>query len=378
MPNTFAPKASALRQRIIIRTSAIGIMTNLLLSGFKAAVGLVSGSIAIVLDAVNNLSDALSSIVTIIGVWLAGRPADRAHPLGHGRIEYLSSLAVSILILYAGLTSLVQSIRAIVNGDPPHYSALSLIIVGAAIIVKLLLGRYMYSVGKRVNSDSLVGSGRDSLNDAIISGSTLAAAVIMMIWGVSIEGWLGIVISLLIFKSGYELIRGTLRQILGGRVDGEMPRQVKASACRTRHVLGAYDLVLHNYGPDRFIGSLHVEIPDTLSAEEIDMMEREVANNVFQDTGVIITAVGVYSRNTQNNQAAMLRTEITRCVASHDHVLQVHGFHLDESRKTIHFDVVVDFAVPDRDALFRQIVSEVEKLHPEYTFQVTLDSDITG
>jgi cation diffusion facilitator family transporter len=384
MPNSSeAPAAAGVpapaeRQKIIIRTSVIGIVTNLLLSGFKAVVGLLSGSIAIVLDAVNNLSDALSSVVTIVGTRLAGRPADKRHPLGHGRIEYLTAMLVALLILYAGITALIQSIQAILHPETPNYSAATLIVVGAAIITKLILGRYVSAVGKRVHSDSLAGSGRDALNDAIISLSTLAAAVIFMIWGVSLEAWLGIFIAVMILKSGVELLQETLGQILGRRVDGEMTQHVKEAACRTEHVLGAYDLVLHNYGPDRFIGSIHVEVPDSLSAEQIDQLERQVAQNVYLETGVLITAVGIYSNNTHDDHAASLRTEITRMVESREYVLQTHGFYLDEARKRIQFDIVLDFAAPDREGLFREIMDEIREKFPEYEFQVTMDSDISG
>ena len=378
MTNPSSIPAPAERQKIIIRTSVIGIMTNLLLSGFKAAVGILSGSIAIVLDAVNNLSDALSSVVTIVGTWLAGRPADKKHPLGHGRIEYLTAMVVALLILYAGITALVRSVQAVLHPETPNYSAATLIIVSAAIITKVILGRYVSAVGKRVHSDSLAGSGRDALNDAVISLSTLLAAVIFMIWGISLEAWLGIVISVLILKSGADLLWETISQILGRRVDAEMTQKVKDAACRTEHVLGAYDLVLHNYGPDRFIGSLHVEVPDTLSAEEIDQTERQTAQNIYQDTGVLITAVGIYSHNTKDDHAASLRTEITRMAESREYVLQTHGFYLDEARKRIHFDMVLDFAAPDREGLYREIMEEIQSRYPDYEFQVTLDSDISG
>ncbi len=365
------------RRKVIIRTSMLGIGANLLLSGLKAAVGLISGSIAIVLDAVNNLSDALSSVVTIVGTCLAGRPADRKHPMGHGRIEYLTALVVALLILYAGITSLIQSIRGILHPETPNYTPLSLAMIGAAIVVKILLGRYVSAVGKRVHSDSLSGSGRDALNDALISLSTLAAAVVFLTWGISLEACLGVGISLLIMKSGYDILSDTVSQILGRRVAGEVPRKVRDAALRAEHVMGAYDLVLHNYGPDRFMGSIHVEVPDTLTAEEIDLLERQVAGNIYTDTGVLITAVGIYSSNTKDNRVAEIRTDITRIVLSHEYVLQMHGFYLDEARHAIHFDVVLDFAAPDRKECYRAIVADVRSHYPEYEILATLDTDFS-
>ena len=166
------------RQKTIVRTSIIGIIANVILAGFKALVGALSGSIAIVLDAVNNMSDALSSIITVIGAKLAGRPADKEHPFGHGRYEHLSAAVISVIILYAGLTSLMESVKSIIYPETPEYTAVTFIVVGAAVVVKVILGLYVRRTGKACASDALVNSGTDALQDAVISASTLAAAIL--------------------------------------------------------------------------------------------------------------------------------------------------------------------------------------------------------
>ena len=198
------------REKIIVRTSVIGIVANAFLAAFKAVVGIISNSIAIVLDAVNNISDALSSLITIIGTKLAAKEPDKNHPFGYGRIEYLSAMIISLIVFYAGITSFIESVKKIIHPETPEYTTTSLIIVAVAVLVKILLGRYVQSVGNRVNSDSLVNSGKDALLDSIISASTLLAAAIYLIFGISLEAWLGAIISLIIIKSGYEMLKDTI------------------------------------------------------------------------------------------------------------------------------------------------------------------------
>ena len=288
------------RDRKIIRTSIIGILANIFLVAFKAFIGLTSNSIAIVMDAVNNLSDAASSVITIIGTKLARKEADRKHPFGYGRIEYLSAMVISVLVLYAGITAFIESVKKIITPETPDYTPVALIIVAAGVVVKIALGLYVKSVGKKVNSDSLINSGQDATLDSIISASTLVAAAVYIIFHISLEAWLGAVIAVVIIKSGIEMLRDTLSKILGERADAELAREIKHTVNSFPEVLGSYDLVLHNYGPDAFHGSVHIEVPDTFTADELDRLTRKLTAAVYEKTGVILTAVGVYSSNTKD------------------------------------------------------------------------------
>ena len=254
------------RDSVIVRTSIIGIVANVFLATFKAIVGVLSNSIAIVLDAVNNLSDAMSSVITIVGTKLAGRKPDRKHPLGYGRLEYLSATIISVIVLYAGVTSFVESVKKILSPEKADYSTVTLVIVAAAVVVKILLGRYVKSVGEKVNSDALIASGTDATLDSIISASTLVAAAIYMTLGISLEAWLGAFISIVIIKSGIEMLKDTVSQILGERADASFTKAIKATIASFPEVNGAYDLLLHAYGPDTYVGSVHIEIPDTMTA----------------------------------------------------------------------------------------------------------------
>ena len=365
------------REKQIVRTSIIGIGTNVALAGFKAAVGLLTNSIAIVLDAVNNISDAGSSLITIIGTKLAGKQPDKKHPFGHGRVEYLSALLISVIVLYAGITSLIESIKEILHPSSPEYTTVSLVIVGVAVLVKIILGRYVKGVGEKVNSDSLVNSGTDAMLDSVISASTLVAAIVYLTTRISLEAWLGAIISIVIIKSGIDMLRETISQLLGESVDAEFARAIKKTVLSFPDVTGAYDLVLNNYGPDAYNGSIHIEVPDTYTASELDELIRSITMKVYEEHQVILTAVGVYSVNTREDEAARMRDRIYKEVRAQKYVNQVHGFYVNEEKKTIRFDVVVSFDAPDRRKVWMDVCEMVQKMYPDYTLMVAMDSDFS-
>ncbi len=365
------------RDAVIVRTSIIGIIANVFLAAFKAFVGLASNSIAIVMDAVNNLSDAASSVITIVGTKLAGKEPDKKHPFGYGRIEYLSAMVISLLVLYAGVTAFVESVKKIIHPDTPDYSPAALIIVAVAVVVKIVLGRYVKSVGKKVNSDSLVNSGEDATLDSVISASTLVAAAVYLIFNISLEAWLGAIIAVVIIKSGIEMLRETLSQILGEGADAQLARDIKATVTSYPEISGAYDLVLHNYGPDSYNGSVHIEVPDTLSADDLDKLIRKVTVDVYQKHDVILTAIGVYSLNTKDPEAEAAREKVSSIVMSHEHVLQMHGFYYDKPEKMIRFDFIVSFDAPDRRKVYREVWAAVQNAYPDYILQITMDTDFS-
>ena len=364
------------RDRVIVRTSMIGITANVFLAGFKAAVGWITHSIAVTLDAVNNLSDVLSSVITIAGTKLAGRKPDKEHPLGHGRIEYLSAMIVSAIVLYAGITSLIESVRKIIHPEKADYSAVSLIIIALAVVVKLLLGCYVKEQGIRVNSASLVASGSDALFDAILSMSVLLSAVIYLLTGLSLEAYVGVAISAFILRSGVGMMRETLDDILGKRIDREFMDEIRQTIAEEEDVTGVFDLILHAYGPEQYYGSVHVEIPDTLTAEEIDLMERRITQKVYQRHGVVMTGIGIYSVNTSDDEVKKIRSRVTHMVTAHEGVLQVHGFYVDTEKKILNMDVILDFALEDRTGTFSMIRNEVQQAYPDYHVQMTMDVDV--
>ncbi|NWO20819.1 cation transporter [Oribacterium sp. oral taxon 102] len=364
------------RDKVIIRTSIIGILTNILLAVFKAVIGILSNSIAVTLDAVNNLSDALSSIITVIGTKLAGKLPDRKHPLGYGRIEYISAMIVSGIVLYAGITSEVESVKKIIHPEKPDYSIISLVIIAVAVIVKIILGRYVKAKGEQVNSGSLVASGSDAMFDAILSGSVLVSAIIYMLSGLSLEAYVGVIIAGFIIKAGIEMMIETLNEILGVRADKEKTDRIKELLSDEPEVRGAYDLIMYNYGPDKDFASVHLELPDTMTAKEIDKLTRKLERKIYRETGVVLASVGLYSYNTGNDEAADIQKDVRERVMAHDWAVQFHGFYVDVEKKEMTFDVVMNFNIKPKEGI-QIIYEEIKKAYPEYDIQIALDVDVS-
>ncbi|MBR6389801.1 MAG: cation transporter [Lachnospiraceae bacterium] len=364
------------RKKVIVNTSILGIVTNILLVVFKMAVGIISNSIAVILDAVNNLSDALSSVITIVGAYLAGKAPDKKHPLGYGRIEYLTSMLVASIVLYAGITSAVESVKKIIHPETADYSTVSIVIIAVAVAVKLVLGTYVKKQGVRVNSGALTASGSDALFDAILSASVLVSALVFLFFGLSLEAYVGVIIACFIIKAGVEMLIETLNDILGQRADRELTLKVKKLINEEEVVRGAYDLVINDYGPNKNIASVHVELPDTMTVAEVDSLTRRLEEKVYSETAVILTGVGVYSYNTQNDEAASIRDNVRRIVMSHDFALQMHGFYLDMEQKTMRFDTVINFGETPARAI-EILTKEVSEAYPDYRVYISPDVDVS-
>jgi cation diffusion facilitator family transporter len=364
------------RSKKIIQTSIIGILTNLGLVAIKAVVGLFANSISIIMDAINNLSDALSSVITIVGTKLSQKKPDAKHPYGHGRIEYLTSLIISIIILIAGSAAIVESIISIIEGVTPKFEIWSFILIAIAVIVKIGLGLYFRFMGKKLNSEALKGSGIDALFDALLSFATLISIIVALIWNVNIEGYIGAIIGLFMIKSGIDVLRTSVSSIVGERMSKETSEAIKKLVCEYKEVKGAYDLIVNSYGPERGIGSIHIEVDDTLTAKEIHPLTRKIATQVYQEFGIIMT-IGIYATNSSDSEIAKIRNAIQKEVLSHPTIKQMHGFYCDQETKTISFDVIVDFADKDAPALIKTIHDNIANQFPEYHFYIVEDKDIS-
>lgn len=360
------------RSTQIIRTSWIGIAANVLLAAFKAGVGIVASSVAIVMDAVNNLSDALSSVITIVGTKLSQRPADRKHPFGFGRIEYFSAIIIAVIVLSAGITSLIESVKKIFHPTEPSYTTVTLVVIVVAIAVKIVLGLFVKRKGAQLKSDALIASGSDALFDAIITLATLLSAGIMLLWNVSIDGYLGALISLIIIKAGIEMLASPVNELLGTSILAELTSQIKQEVSEFEGVHGVYDLILHNYGPDVKIGSLHVSVYDTMSAHDIHGLTRKISTQMFMRHGIIMT-VGVYAIATGENRMAELQTQVIQTLSAHKEIVQVHGFYYSERDKMLSVDVVPDISVHDDAALIAQLTAEIQPLVPGMDVVVVVD-----
>ncbi|WP_031492603.1 cation diffusion facilitator family transporter [Succinivibrio dextrinosolvens] len=364
------------RDKVIVRTSIIGILVNVLLAAFKAVIGIMSNSIAVILDAVNNLSDALSSIITIVGTKLAGKLPDRKHPLGYGRIEYLSAMIVSGIVLYAGITAAVESVKKIIDPQTPEYSVTSIVIIAVAVIVKIGLGKYVKGQGEKVNSGALVASGADALFDAVLSASVLACALIFIFTGYSLEAYVGALISVFIIKAGIEMMIEMVNEILGIRADKEKTARIKNLLKEEPEVRGAYDLIMYNYGPEKDFASVHIELPDYMTAREIDRLTRRLERKIYRKTGVILAGVGLYSYNTTDDSASVIQKEVLSLVTAHDWCVQMHGFYVDPEEKEMSFDVVLSFDIePNKGVSI--IHGEILKKYPDYRIEITPDVDVS-
>ena len=357
----------------IVRTGIIGIAANIVLSAFKAFIGIVSNSVAITMDAVNNLSDAMSSIITIVGAKLSAKEPDKKHPFGYGRIEYMSAVVIGVIILYAGITSLIESVKKILHPETPDYTIPALIIVTAAILVKILLGLYTKKVGEDVDSDSLVASGKDALNDSIISAATLAAAIIFLTTGFSIEAYIGVVIAFIIIKTGIETLKETISEILGESISHDFSKEIKHTIRSIDGVMGVYDLVVHNYGSEKLMGSAHIEVADSISAVKLDQMEREIAKKVFVENGVSMTGISIYSINTKDEMSKEAHIAMREMVKEYPDVLSLHGFYFNSETKEIRFDVVLNIEAKNKKDTYDAVLKKARAMYPDYDVDINID-----
>ncbi|MCR5387714.1 MAG: cation diffusion facilitator family transporter [Lachnospiraceae bacterium] len=363
------------RLKTIMRASITAIIVNAALAVFKAIVGILTNSIAITMDAVNNFTDAGSSLITMISSYLAAKDPDKKHPFGYGRLEYLGTLVIAGLILYAGVTALVESVKQIINPGEAEYTAVSLFIIAVAVLGKFLLMIYTTNVGKKTNSDSLIAAGKEAIGDVLVSLATLVAAFIFILFHVSVEAYLGALISILIIKSGVEILQETIGKILGTAGDVMLLKDIKKTITSYDGIHGAYDVVLHNYGPDTYLASAHVEVNDTMTVNDFDIITRKIQEEVFDKHGVFLTALGVYSINTQDEEIIRVREDVKSIAVSNPMVRQLHGFYMDSEKKYMRFDLVISFDAKDRTEVYNSVLAEVKERYPDYEVSAGMDTD---
>ncbi len=367
-----SPYDQKVREQGIVRASYVGIVGNVILVIFKSIVGFAANSIAIILDAVNNATDVLSSVITIIGTKLAGRRADRKHPFGYGRVEYMTSLVIALIILAAAVMSMRESIDKVIHPAVTDYGTITLIVIIASIIAKIFIGLYLTRKGREYDSGALYGSGVDSNYDAILTGGTLVAALAALWFNINIDGIVGIIISLFVFKAGFDVLKDAVSPIIGERGDDELGRALKKFITSYDGVLGAYDLMLDNFGPNEIIGSAHIEVEDSMSACMISELTRQISEDVYKRFGIIIT-LGIYATNTTGKYAPV-HAMLQKLVIQHPSILETHGFYVDADANVVNFDLVIDFNEDD-SAISNEIVQKMKEAYPQFSYNVMIDRD---
>ena len=376
--NNEIQKEEKQREKGIVVTSSVGIGGNFLLVAIKAAIGFLAGSVAIITDALNNLTDAISSIITIVGTKLAGKKPDKKHPYGHGRIEYLTSTIIGFIILFAGGMAIYESIVSIIDyfktGVMPQYTTISLIVIAVAIVIKIALGLFFRIRAKKLNSDALKASGMDALFDSILSLGTLIAALVALYAHVYIEGYVGIAIGLFILRSGFGIIKDSLSLIIGKKLDEDIANSIKAEILSVPGVNGVYDLILNSYGTNKYIGSVHIGVPDNMSASDIMKIEEKIAFIMYFKHNIIMTT-GVYAQNTQGGIAQEIQDYLEEITGDDPNVIQTHGFYFDKETNLVHFDLVISFDDPTPQETLNIIQNTLKEKYPDYSFYGAIDRE---
>lgn len=369
-------KISYKRMIRVIITSIVGILVNVALGAIKVIVGLASNSIAIISDAINNFSDSISSIVTIVTMAIVGKGATRKHPFGFGRMEYFSSMIIAVLVLVTGTEFLINSVRKIITPEESTYTTMALILLVVAILAKIFLGIYTKKSGKKNNSPNLVASGQDALSDAIITGVTFIAALVTKFTGLIIDGWVGAVVSLFVLKAGVEIVLDVISKLMGDRPEPELADELMEKIRNTEGIEGAYDLILHNYGPNIYIGNVNVELDEQLTIRDAYKVIHPLNIELFNEYGVFFY-FGFYSINVQDEEVYHMRNAIKATLLEDPDVLQIHAFFVDTKEKQMSFDAVISFDIKEPLPKILELKGKVRELYPDYDVTIVPDRDYT-
>ncbi len=362
------------RDGTVIVTSAIGIIVNLLLAAVKIVVGALASSIAIVSEGINNASDSASSLITIVGTKLSGKSPTKEHPFGFGRVEYLTSLIVALLILITGAELLISSVKLVISPAEISVSYVSLAVVAVSAAVKLLLGSYTIGKGKAVSSGTLIAVGTDCRNDSVVSAVTIASALVFLLFRYSVDAWAGIVTSGFILKSGFDVLSDTIGKILGEPADKELADKIYKEVRDTPCVINAADMMLHNYGPDYYSGSVNIEIDHDKTMGEVYEIIHDLQLRIMYRYGVVMV-FGMYAVDSDDPEQRELRRVIARFVAGYDHVVSYHALYLPQEKKQVYCDLVVDYELKDRDALEADFRALIAEKYPGYEVILTIETE---
>ena len=359
---------------------AVGIALNILLFAGKIIAGTISGSVAVTADAFNNLSDAGSSIISLIGFRLASQKPDPHHPFGHGRFEYIASLIISIIIVLMGFELGKSSFEKIVAPQAVEYSAVTFAVLGASVLVKLYMFFYNNSVGKKIDSATMRATAMDSISDAVSTGAVLISAVIAMFTNLALDGWMGLVVAAFIMVTGFKSAKETIDSLLGTPPSPEFVKQIEDMALQYDDIIGVHDMIVHNYGPGRTFVSLHAEVPsdgDIVAIHDtVDNAEREIAKELGCLVTIHMDPVDVHDEHT-----AQLRENVSEIIKQINPDITFHDFRVvsGPTHTNLIFDIVspMDCGLSDQE-LADTIADKIHQCNESYFAVINVDKDFAS
>lgn len=360
-----------------ILTSVVGIISNLILFIVKIAIGIIIRSISVIGDAFNNLSDAASSVIGFFGVKIAGRPADKEHPFGHGRAEYIASLIVAFLIIQVGFTVIKNSTSKIFNPEAVLFNWTTIIILSVSVFIKLWLAYFNSKLGKRINSTVMKATATDSLADVLVTSATIISIIIEKSTTYSVDGWMGIIVGVFVTISGLSVAKETLLPLMGEAVNMDVYKKITKRVESYDGIIGSHDLIVHNYGPNNIMATIHAEIPNDadleMAHETIDLIERDV----LEDLGILLV---IHMDPIEVNDLKVIekRDMITNIVTDLEAEASIHDFRVVNGERKINliFDLVVphSYDVKDQQELLRKLIQKTRKVDYRYDCIVTIES----
>ena len=362
------------RNTIITRTSWLGILANVLMAIVKIIIGVLTSSIAIISEGVNNATDSLTAVIALIGTKLANKHPDKKHPFGYRRIEYLTGLVIATIIVVTGIEMLTTSTKIIFNPTKLSISYISLIIIAISAIIKFTLGTYTIKIGKKVNSIALEAVGIDGRNDSFISIITIVSALFFLILNISIDAYAGIIISVLIIKSGFNALKDTISELLGRPGQKELADKIYKEIHNTKEIINAADMMLHNYGPNTWSGSVNVEVDHAKTVGEIYQVIHKLQLKIMHEYKVVMV-FGIYAVDHDHEDVKTIRQDIDIFVSKNKHIKSIHAMYLDPQTNKIYCDFVVDYDLKDWNTLKENFLEYMAKKYPNNEIELTIETE---
>lgn len=362
------------REGTVVAVSGLNILVNLIFAAIKVVIGLAVSSIAIVSEGVNNATDSATSLITIVGTKLSAKHPTEKHPFGFGRIEYLTSLLISVLILFTGAELMESSVKLIITPQEMSISYVTMAIIAVSALVKLALGLFTIKEGKRVDSSSLVALGTECRSDSVVSVITLVTALVFLVFHVSLDAYAGIIMSLIVLKAGFEVLKETLSDILGQAGEKELAQELYRIIRAEPLVLNAADMMLHNYGPDAYSGSVNVEIDHSKTVGEVYAALHELQLRIMHEKHITMV-FGIYAVDKDHTQIRRLREQVAAFVRQQEHVTSYHALYIHPNGKDIYVDLVVDYALTDWEALRKKFTAYMAELYPDKHLELVIETN---